>query len=249
MNGIATPAQWLRLLLGLLAIYAVLQASALALGSDRGQAGLIVGALVVAVALAVERVGFGRTAAPAARAIGLGRPRLPGVAVSVAISLLLVLVVPISLRVSGSSATLAPDWLWLLPGLFAQAGIAEEVLFRGYLFGHLRRERSFWRAAALSTIPFVAVHLLLFASMPWPVALAALLLSVVTSFPLAHLFELGGSTIWAPALLHFVIQAVVKVVVVSGEASSQFPVAWMAASAVLPMLALAMTRPTEQRAP
>ena len=52
-----------------------------------------------------------------------------------------------------------------LPGLFAQAGIAEELLFRGYLFGHLREGRSFWRAALLSMPPFLAVHLLLFFQM------------------------------------------------------------------------------------
>ena len=100
-----------------------------------------------------------------------------------------------------------------MPGLFAQAGIAEEVLFRGYLFGHLRRGRSFWRAALLSMLPFVAVHLLLFATMPWPIAAAALLLAVIVAFPLARLYELGGATIWAPALLHFVIQGTVKIVV------------------------------------
>jgi membrane protease YdiL (CAAX protease family) len=44
--------------------------------------------------------------------------------------------------------------------------VAEEVLFRGYLFGHLRRGRSFWRAAVLSMLPFVCVHLLLFFTMP-----------------------------------------------------------------------------------
>ena len=136
-----------------------------------------------------------------------------------------------------------PDALSLAPGLFAQAGIAEEILFRGYLFGRLRRGRSFWRAAWLSMIPFVGVHLLLFFTMPWPVALAALLLSVALSFPFAHLFELGGGTIWPPALLHFVVQGTVKVLVMSGPASSLFPFVWIASSAVLPMLALVISRP------
>ncbi len=126
---------------------------------------------------------------------------------------MLALVVPVFAMVQGSTLTLLPGWLALVPGLFAQGGIAEEVLFRGYLFGHLRRGRTFWRAAALSMLPFAAVHLLLFTTMPWPIALAALTLSVALSVPLAHLFELGGSTIWAPALLHAVIQGAVKIVV------------------------------------
>ena len=78
--------------------------------------------------------------------------------------------------------------------------------------------------------------------MPWPIALAALVLSVVLSFPLAHLFELGNHTIWAPALLHFVIQATVKVVVVSGDSAAVFPLVWMAASALLPQLVLLVPR-------
>ncbi len=91
-------------------------------------------------------------------------------------------------------------------------------------------------------LPFVGVHLLLFLTMPWPLALAAVLLSVVLSFPLACLFELGGATVWAPALLHFVIQGTVKIVVVSNGGSS-FPLVWMVASALLPLLILVVARP------
>jgi membrane protease YdiL (CAAX protease family) len=134
-------------------------------------------------------------------------------------------------------------WVWLIPGLFAQAGIAEETLFRGYLFGRLRTGRTFWRAAALSMVPFVAVHLVLFITMPFWVAMAALMLAVVTSFPMAQLFELGGSTIWPPALMHFVVQGTVKVTVLSGEASAAFPLVWMLASAVLPLFVFLVPRP------
>jgi membrane protease YdiL (CAAX protease family) len=198
---------------------------------------------VVAVTLAVERAWPARTLVSAVHAIGLGSPRLTGLAVSVGICVLLLLVVPVFARWTGASVTVGAGSLWLLPGLFAQAGIAEETLFRGYLFGHVRHGRSFWRAAGLSMLPFVAVHLLLFVTMPWAVALAALLLSVVLSFPLAHLFELGGATIWAPALLHFVVQGTVKILVISGGASPLFPIVWMASSAVLPLFALLMPRP------
>jgi hypothetical protein len=84
-------------------------------------------------------------------------------------------------------------------------------------------------------LPFVGVHLVLFFSMPWPIALAAVLLASVISFPLACLFELGGDSIWAPALLHFVIQATPKVVVLSHGAES-FALAWILASSVVPLL-------------
>ena len=106
---------------------------------------------------------------------------------------------------------------------------------RGRRSGHIRVGRTFWRAAALSMLPFVSAHLVLFVSMPWPIAMASVLLAVGISFPLAYAFELGGDTIWAPALLHFVIQATVKVLVFSQGAES-FALAWMAASALVPLL-------------
>jgi hypothetical protein len=79
--------------------------------------------------------------------------------------------------------------------------------------------------------------------MPWALALAAVVLSLVLSFPLAHLFELGGRTIWAPALLHFVVQGTVKVVTVPGDAPVSFPVVWMAVSALLPLCVFVVSRP------
>jgi membrane protease YdiL (CAAX protease family) len=233
----------MQLLAGLVVTFAIFQWSATVLGSDRGQAGMIVGALVVAATMLAERLWFAPTLTAAARALGLGAPRRAGLLVAIAIGILLVSVVPLYARIAGTSWNLETGFHRLLPGLFAQAGIAEEVLFRGYLFGHLRRGRSFARAATLSMIPFVAVHLLMFFTMPWPIALAALLLAVAISFPMAHLFELGGATIWPPALLHFVVQGTVKVVALGGEPASAFPLVWMAAGIVIPMLALLIPRP------
>ncbi len=125
---------------------------------------------------------FGRSIGAATSALGLGRAPAIGL-LAAAVCLLLMLSVPVFARVSGTTLSLAPDWLSALPGLFAQAGIAEETLFRGYLYGHLRDGRSFWRASALSILPFSAVHLYLFLTMPWPIALAAVLFAVVASLP------------------------------------------------------------------
>jgi membrane protease YdiL (CAAX protease family) len=134
-----------RMLLGFVAVYALFQWSAVSLGSERGQAGVLVAALVVGATLAVERAWSGQSVWCAVRAIGLGRPSLQGLVVSVAVCGLLLLTVPVHARWTGSTVTLTDGALWLLPGLFAQAGIAEETLFRGHLFGHLRVRRSFWR--------------------------------------------------------------------------------------------------------
>jgi len=226
----------LRLLVGLAAVFALFQWSATALGSDRGQAGLAVCALVVTALLVVERALFGESWRGAFRALGFGTPATRGLVAAVALSAALLLVFPVYSYVTGASTTLATPWLAL--GLFAQAGIAEESLFRGYLFGRLRRTRSFWRAAALSMPPFVLVHLWLFATMDWMVATAAVALSVVTSFPLARLFDLGGRTIWAPAILHAVIQGAIKLILIDGDL--RFPLIWMAACAIVPMLVFVM---------
>ncbi len=234
---------WLRLLLGLGLVFGLFQWLGAALASDRGQAGLVVGGLVVAATIAVERVLFGQHLRRAPLALGLGGPQPKGLAAAAGAGLMLVSIVPAFAYVTGGSVALVPGWASLIPGLFAQAGIAEETLFRGYLFGHLRPGRSFWRAAAVSMLPFVAVHLFLFFTMPWPIATASLLLAVVISFPLAHLFELGGGTIWPPALLHFVVQGTVKIVVMSGDSAPLFPLVWIAASAILPMLVLLIARP------
>ena len=239
---VGTPTQWPRLLLGLIAGYLVLQWTAETLGSSRGEAGLLVGALVVLTCLAVERVLFGRPLAQAAGELGLARPAARGLAAALGVAVALLLVFPAYAAVTDARLELYPGWGWLLPGLFAQAGIAEETLFRGYLFRHLRRGRTFWRAALIAMVPFVFVHLLLFLTLPWTIALAALLLAAVVSFPLAYLFEIGGRSIWAPALVHFIIQGAIKIILVPGQPGELFPVVWMAASAVVPFAAFLVAR-------
>ena len=175
--------------LSVLVIFLLLHGSAEALGSYRGEAGVIVGGLVVAACVLARRIIARERLATAVRTIGLGRPTTRSIYVALGVGAVLLLTIPAYAAVTGSSMTIYPGWLLLLPGLFAQGGVAEETLFRGYLFGALRRRHPFWRAALLSAGPFVAAHLLLFATMTWPVALAALLLALITSFPLAHLFE------------------------------------------------------------
>lgn len=232
------------LLLGLVFAYLVFHFTASALGSDRGQAGVVVGAIVVAAVIAVERMVFAQPTRDAARSIGLGRASRRGIIVALGLSVALLLVIPAFAVSTGERVSMYPGWGVLIAGLFAQAGIAEEVLFRGYLFRHVREGRDFWPAALIAMLPFVAVHLVIFASQAWPIALAAVGLSAVMSFPLAHLFELGGNTIWPPAILHFVAQGAIKVVEVEGGGGMPLPVIWMIACAVVPFLAFLVATPS-----
>lgn len=231
-----------KLLGGLALVFAGFQWTATVLGSDRGQAGVLVGAVVVAALLAIQRLFFGGSFAAAARALGLGAPHRRGVLTAGAVCSMLLLVIPVYAQWTRAAVEVQPGWAWLLPGLFAQAGVAEETLFRGYLFAHLRRTHAFWPAARRSMVPFVIVHLWLFVTLPWPIAMASLLLAVAISFPLAHLFELAGGTIWAAALVHFVVQGTLKVASVPGEAAATLPLVWIAASATLPFLVFLVPR-------
>jgi hypothetical protein len=233
----------LRLLGGLAVAFVVLDRAAALTGSTLGQAGLLVGALSVAVTTLVEKLLFPKplSAVPPSLGFGFARPAGRAVVAALAIGAVMLAFFPLFARATGTPVALRDDWALLLPGLFAQGGIAEECLFRGYLFGHLRQQqRSFWRAAWLSVPPFVAVHLLLFTYMPIPVAAAATLLSLVMSFPLAHLYDIGGRTIWAPALLHFVAQGAVKLAVVPASAQVTLGMGWMAVCALLPWAAFAV---------
>jgi membrane protease YdiL (CAAX protease family) len=219
---------------GLLIGFFLLQGSASALGSTRGEAGIIVAALVVASLLVVERVQHGHPLRSAILRVGLGRPTARSIVAAVGVCLVMVTVIPLHMAATGAAGSMYPGWPLLVPGLFAQAGIAEESLFRGYLFRHLRVGRSFGRTLAVATPPFIAVHLLMFFTQPWLIALAAVALAAIISIPLAWLFELGGNTIWAPAILHFVVQAAIKVVVLHGDGGASLPLVWMAAAAVIP---------------
>lgn len=231
---ISTPGAWLRLLAGVAAVFALFHVAADRLGSVRGEAGLGIGAAVVVAVLLVERSLLGGGIA----ARSLRAPARRGLLAATAVSAALLAVIPIVAWSAGRRMELHPGWPLLLPGLFAQAGIAEEILFRGLLFGHVRRGRGFWRAALLATLPFIAVHLVLFATLPWPIALASVLLSAVISLPLARLYELGGDTMWPPAIVHFVVQGAIKIITVEGAPA--LPLIWMAASATLPFLVFAV---------
>lgn len=227
-----------RVYLGAALVYALFQWVAIATDSQYGEGGLLVGlvallgTILAAVLLPASR---DRGAAERVRALGLGRPRARGIAVAVALSVAMLGAYPLASALTGAPLTLREGWALSLPGLFAQGGIAEEVLFRGYLYGQLRHGRSFGRAVLLAAPPFVVAHLALFATLAPPIAGAALLLSVVISVPLARLFDLGGATIWAPAIAHFVVQSAPRLLTAEGL-ELELGLAWMGLAMLAPWL-------------
>jgi membrane protease YdiL (CAAX protease family) len=231
-----------KVVVGLVVVYALFEVVARVSGSERGQAGLLVAAIVVGALVVLERTLFGVPWRRALVLLGLGRPAWSGLAIAAGIAVLQLLVLPLVVTLAGVKLRASPDALVLLPGLFAQAGIAEETLFRGFLFRHFREARSFGRATLLASVPFVLVHLWMFATMPWAIATMSVVLAAATSFSLAALFERGGGTIWGAALVHFLLQAVPKVLIVEGNATAFVPV-WIAAGMLLPFLAFVGFRP------
>lgn len=231
----ATVAEWVVFAVLAAGLFGLFHGTAAALGSDRGQHGVLVALVVLAALVVAERWLSGEPFRDCAAKLGLGMPRARGLLVAAALAVLLLAFVPLYLRMVGARLALLDGWKGSVVGLFAQAGIAEEALFRGFFFRRLRPARSFPRAVVLSSGPFVLAHLPLFAILPWQLAAASLGLAAATSFSLARFFELGGRTVWPPAVVHFVVQGTVKVLAL-GALPPHFPILWMIASAIVPLL-------------
>lgn len=133
---------------------------------------------------------------------------------------------------------LAKDWYLNLAGLFLTGGLTEEMLFRGYLFDRVRRNRSFRNASLISAVLFSAVHLVMFAYMDWPVALLSTMLAVASAVPLAFLYEYGNRTIWSPALVHTAIRTIGLVVTTDEAHFMQFSLLWIVSAMVIPYTVL-----------
>lgn len=217
-----------------------------ALGSTRGERGLAVCALVLGSLYLIQRGVFAQK--DTVRSLGLRRPQLQVTGVVGLLMLVLLCFFPAYSALMNVAVTWRSD-AWLLAcGMFLQGGVAEETLFRGFLFAHLRQGRSFWRGAWLSAIPFTLVHCMLFITLDWPVALAALALALAISFPLSWVYERSGASIWPCALLHASIQAPIKLVEVPEPAFAGMAVTWMALTATLPWLVFVLCRPHPRQA-
>jgi hypothetical protein len=229
------PRGLLRFLLGFAVLYAVL--AGLADLDPSASHGLLVLAAVLVAALVVERALDGTGAVVSLHRIGLGRPALRAVLVAVVLGLLVQLVYPLLTLTTGASAVLRPDWPWLLVGIFALHGVAEELVWRGYAFRRLRAGRSF-RRAVLWTMPLIAAtHIPVVVTSGPAVGAAAMLVAAVTTVPLARLYEAGRNTVWAPAVLHTAIDSF-KLVVVPAAALTTFSLLLAAVSLVIPLLAV-----------
>ncbi|MHC1561406.1 CPBP family intramembrane glutamic endopeptidase [Actinomycetospora sp. C-140] len=231
------PGGWVRFLVGFAVLWAVLQAAASLDPSARG--GLLVLAVVLIAAVVVERVQHGPGGA--LRRLGLGRPGARALVVAAVVAGLVLLVYPLTGVVTGTPVALRADWVWVLVGLFALHGVAEEVVWRGYAFRRLRVGRSFPAAVAWTMPLLAATHVPILVTSGPAVGLGAMAVAATTTVPFAYLFETGRGTVWAPALVHTAIDSF-KLVLIPPAAVTTFSLLLVGVSLVVPLLALAVPR-------
>lgn len=84
-----------------------------------------------------------------------------------------------------------PEYILAFLSLVVIAPIAEEILFRGYLFGKLRKYVSLWLAILITSLLFAVVHF------QWNVGIDVFVLSIVLC-----LLRVYTGSLWPAILLH-----------------------------------------------
>lgn len=87
--------------------------------------------------------------------------------------------------------TTQTEYIIAFMSLVVIAPIAEEVLFRGYLFGKLRKYTPLWGAILITSVLFAIVHF------QWNVGIDVFALSIVLC-----LLRVFTKSLWTPILLH-----------------------------------------------
>jgi membrane protease YdiL (CAAX protease family) len=156
----------------------------------------------VGAILVTERTLFSSTLNEALRAVGFVPSRKSMLGRVLLASLPMWVFLPLFAWTNEIAVALRPEWLSLLLGVVLVNGVTEEVIHRGFVFGHLRRGRSFATAATVSAMLFAAQHLYIIVTMGWTIGLASVLLAALLAYPMASAFERGDNSIAGPAILH-----------------------------------------------
>jgi membrane protease YdiL (CAAX protease family) len=193
-----------KILIGSVPVIAVLVAAAFLTppGLPHLARQIVLCALGVGGMFIAERLMFGPPWRRVVAALGFTAPHARAVMVALIVSVPMWAFLPIYGWVSGAPIALNGDWPAILLGVVLVNGIAEEAIHRAFVFGHLRETRSFAVAAAISAAVFAAQHVYLVFTIGTVAGLASVLLALFLAFPLAFLYERGGRSIVAPAILH-----------------------------------------------
>lgn len=205
---------------------------------------LLITICVLAAAVIVELVFFKSKFSELVKVLGLGKPGAKAIIASLVITLSLFLCYPLITLITGYKFIIPDNWLILALGVFALHGIAEEVLYRGFLFRRLREGRSFWNAAWIAVVFFTIAHIPILINQGLLVGGMAVLLSVVSSIPFSYLYEKGNNSIWAPAIVHAAIDTIIPILAAGqmDTAATMAVTLWMAASMIIPYSTFLMIR-------
>lgn len=198
-----------------------------------------VAAVMLIVAVICQRWLFKVGTGKALLTLGYRYAHLRAILAAAIISVVMLAYFPVFTAITDVPVSLKSNWLWILLGIIAVQGLGEETLFRGYVFGNLRKLGiSFQRAGFISMAIFAVVHLVLFTQNPFIVGFLGTLVAVTYAFPMAYLYERGNNTIWAPALLH-VTSSAVRLVDVPEASYMTVVSVWIAMQIVTPFLVFA----------
>jgi membrane protease YdiL (CAAX protease family) len=223
-----------RFLLGFFSIWGALYASGVAQGGSVAY-GVFALAITGAVAALWEHFAFATPVRALLGSLGFGRPTGRSLLVGAVVSAAVLAFYPAYVLLSGTDLTLRSNWLWLAVGLFAYHGLAEELAWRGYAFRRLRQGRTF-KAAIGRTMPLIAItHLPIMITNGPAVGLFAIAVAAITCLPFGYLWERGGQTIWAAAMLHASIDAFKLFEVPGGEAGVVFSISLAMVSILVPL--------------
>ena len=248
-----------RMLLGFVVIFSVFEGAGFALAGAPAAARLFaVSTIAIITTLVVQGLVTGERGRPLLRSLGVTAPSRDGVGPGAGLgagspaALLAAGVIGLGLIACYPmlSALTGVRWAtgvstWALLGVYAQNGIAEEMLIRGYLYRHLRARRRFGRAVLQVVVVHAAAHALLIPVVGVGVALSAMLVAGLIALPYAALLERGGATIWPTAVLHGTSDTIMLLLPTGGSGSpGALPalLLWFALIGLAPYLVLLLPR-------
>lgn len=199
---------------------------------------VIVFALVLSTVLLISRVFYASDVESTISEIGFRKACLQEILPGIIISVVLLFMYPLLGYLLGTKIRMTNNWQLNMIGLLLTGGLAEEILFRGFLFRRLRLQMNFKKATLVSAIVFAMAHLLLFMYLNWTVALLSTVLAAGLSLPFAYLFERGGNALWSPALVHATIRTVGLVFTTDQQNFMALSSAWIIMSLVIPYIVL-----------
>jgi membrane protease YdiL (CAAX protease family) len=163
---------------------------------------LIALSAILPVLVVSERVATRRPLAEIATRLGLRRPSARAVLAATVVGGAVVATFVAGAALLGIDLELRSNWPTVLVGALLFHGIAEEIVWRGYVYGRFRRTAMF-KTAVLRSMPLIALtHVPIIASNGLGVGTLAVVTAIITCLPFAKLYDRGGNTIWAPAILH-----------------------------------------------